>query len=67
MVESSYEYSGVPKGSTMNRLAVLIVEDSEDDAILIVRLLKNASYDVLYRRVENAQQMNTALCFRNRF
>jgi PAS domain S-box-containing protein/putative nucleotidyltransferase with HDIG domain len=42
-------------------LAVLIIEDSETDALLIVRLLKKAGYDVVFEQVENAAQMRTAL------
>jgi diguanylate cyclase (GGDEF)-like protein/PAS domain S-box-containing protein len=42
-------------------LAVLLVEDSEVDAQLIVRLLKKAGYAVGFERVENAEQMRSAL------
>lgn len=42
-------------------LAVLIVEDSESDTQLIVRLLKKAGYDVFAERVETAEQMRAAL------
>ena len=42
-------------------LAVLIVEDSESDAQLIVRLLKKADYEVVFERVETAKQMRSAL------
>ena len=42
-------------------LAVLIVEDSESDTQLIVRLLKNAGYDVIFERVATAEQMRSAL------
>ena len=42
-------------------LAVLIVEDSESDAQLIVRLLKKAGYEVVYEQVETAVQMRAAL------
>jgi PAS domain S-box-containing protein len=43
------------------RLSVLIVEDSESDAGLIVRQLQKASYDVSHERVETDDQMRTAL------
>ena len=43
------------------RLAILIVEDSESDAQLIVRLLKKSGYDFLFRVVETAAQMHAAL------
>ena len=42
-------------------LAVLIVEDSERDAQLIVYLLKKAGYGVVSERVETADQMRSAL------
>ncbi|MDO9300758.1 MAG: response regulator, partial [Anaerolineales bacterium] len=42
-------------------LAVLIVEDMESDAQLIVRLLKKAGYEVVYGQVETAEQMRAAL------
>jgi len=42
-------------------LAILIVEDSESDAELIVRRLQKAGYDVSYERVETADQMRAAL------
>jgi signal transduction histidine kinase/CheY-like chemotaxis protein len=48
-----------------NRLTVLIVEDSEDDAILIIRLLRKAGHDIQYRRIENEDQMKGALQAQN--
>jgi PAS domain S-box-containing protein len=42
-------------------LRVLIVEDSEDDALLLVRNLKRGGFDPVYEVVENAQDMRTAL------
>ena len=42
-------------------LAVLIVEDSESDAQLIVRLLKKAGYEITSGQVETAAQMRAAL------
>ena len=42
-------------------LAVLIVEDSESDAQLIVRLLKKAGYELVYEQVETGEQMRAAL------
>ncbi len=42
-------------------LAVLIVEDMESDAQLIVRLLKKAGYELAYEQVETAEQMRAAL------
>ena len=42
-------------------LRVLIVEDSESDAGLIVRRLQQAGYDLVHERVETAGEMRTAL------
>src|SRR5688572_6536703 len=42
-------------------LAVLIIEDLETDAQLIVRLLKKAGYDIAFEQVETAAQMRAAL------
>src|ERR1700682_3212347 len=42
-------------------LRVLIVEDSEDDATLLVRELERAGYDVSWERVETAGSMRSAL------
>ena len=42
-------------------LAVLIVEDLESDAQLLVRLLKKADYELVYEQVETAGQMRAAL------
>jgi len=42
-------------------LRVLLVEDSESDAALIVRHLTMADYDVRWERVETAGQMRAAL------
>ena len=42
-------------------LRLLIVEDSEDDVLLLVRQLKRGGYDVTFERIENAAAMNAAL------
>jgi len=42
-------------------LNVLIVEDSEEDADLIVLELKRGGFEPVFRRVENAEQMKLAL------
>src|SRR5260370_9332272 len=42
-------------------LRVLIVEDSENDVLLLVRELKRGGYDVTYQRVDNAPGLNTVL------
>jgi PAS domain S-box-containing protein len=45
-----------------NSLRVLIVEDSEDDALLIARELKRAGASVTFKRVETRASMLEALC-----
>jgi DNA-binding NtrC family response regulator len=42
-------------------LRVLIVEDSEFDAQVMVSLLRKGGYDVTFQRVESAEAMQTAL------
>ncbi len=42
-------------------LRVLIVEDSEDDAQLLVRELKQGGYEPVHERVDSAEAMNAAL------
>ena len=42
-------------------LRVLIVEDSEDDALLIIRELKKGGYNPVYKLVETAAAMKKAL------
>jgi PAS domain S-box-containing protein len=42
-------------------LRVLIVEDSEDDALLLLRELQRGGYDVEFERVETAMAMLSAL------
>jgi PAS domain S-box-containing protein/putative nucleotidyltransferase with HDIG domain len=43
------------------KISVLIVEDSEGDALLVIRQFKKAGYDIISKRVETAYQMQTAL------
>ncbi|HEY9710048.1 MAG TPA: response regulator, partial [Oculatellaceae cyanobacterium] len=46
----------------MNKpLRVLIVEDSEDDAELLVYELESGGYDLIYERVDTPAAMNAAL------
>jgi two-component system cell cycle sensor histidine kinase/response regulator CckA len=45
----------------MKPLRVLMVEDSEDDAELILRELRRGGFDVTHRRVETADAMREAL------
>ncbi len=42
-------------------LHVLMIEDSEDDALLMLRELKKGGYEPLYKRVETAETMSAAL------
>jgi PAS domain S-box-containing protein len=50
-----------PSGTERKRLRLLIVEDSEDDASLLVHELERGGYDVDHRRVETAAAMRAAL------
>lgn len=43
-------------------LRVLIVEDSEDDALLLLLELKRGGYEPVYLRVETREDMDAALC-----
>lgn len=43
------------------QLRVLIVEDSEDDAALLVRELRRAGYEPVFKRVETAKAMSAEL------
>ncbi len=45
----------------MRNLRVLIVEDSEDDAVLVLRTLRKGGYLIEHRCVASAQDMATAL------
>ncbi len=45
----------------MTPLCVLIVEDSADDAILVIHELRRAGYDVTSERVQTAAEMEAAL------
>ena len=42
-------------------LRVLVVEDSEDDAELLLRELRRSSYEVTFERVDTAKDMAAAL------
>src|SRR5690606_3648888 len=46
---------------TMNSMRVLIVEDSEDEALLLTHELKRAASDVCWKRVDNAEELRAAL------
>jgi PAS domain S-box-containing protein len=49
------------KTSKPQSLRVLMVEDSEDDVLLIIRELKKGGYNPVYERVETAATMKKAL------
>ena len=42
-------------------LNVLVVEDSEDDAVLLLHEIKKGDYDLTFVRVETAEEMRTCL------
>ncbi len=42
-------------------LKLLLVEDSETDAVLLVRSLSKSGYEILHERVDTAAAMQTAL------
>lgn len=42
-------------------IRVLIVEDSEDDAALVLRELRRGGYDLIYERVDTREAFNAAL------
>ncbi|HYA13477.1 MAG TPA: PAS domain S-box protein [Syntrophales bacterium] len=44
-----------------NPLSVLIVEDSENDALLVFRMLEKSGYDLTYERVDRPEAMRSAL------
>src|ERR671915_475607 len=46
-------------------LKVLLVEDSEDDALLLVRMLRRGGYDPTWERVETAAAMEATLLGRS--
>jgi len=45
----------------MRPLRVLVIEDSEDDALLLLRELRRGGYDVVHQRVDTAEAMRAAL------
>jgi CheY-like chemotaxis protein len=42
-------------------LRVLMIEDSEDDALLLARELRRAGYDLTHERVDTAAALEAAL------
>jgi len=45
----------------LRKLNVLIIEDSEDDVLLILRALRNGGFDPNYQHIENSNDIKTAL------
>ncbi len=45
----------------LTRLRILIVEDSEDDMLVMLEVLKSDGYQPIYKRVDTAADMKTAL------
>lgn len=44
-----------------SKIKILFIEDSEDDALLIVHQIKKAGYDLIFDRVDSADALKTAL------
>ena len=42
-------------------LRVLLIEDSENDALLLIRKLKHAGYEPVYKRVDTRNAMEKTL------
>jgi FixJ family two-component response regulator len=55
------ERAGAQKGNMAVSLRVLHIEDSEDDALLMLRELRGCGYDPYVRRVQSRDEMETAL------
>src|SRR5918997_3911574 len=50
-----------PGDAERTPLRVLLVEDSADDALLLLRELKRGGYEILHERVDTAESMRAAL------
>jgi PAS domain S-box-containing protein len=44
-----------------SKLRILILEDSEDDALLVLHQMKKGGYDIEYERIMTAEEMRAAL------
>ncbi|QIN82082.1 PAS domain S-box protein [Rubrobacter tropicus] len=53
--------SAEPRHNGSARLRTLIVEDSEDDALLLLRELRRGGYEPVHERVETPEEMREAL------
>lgn len=54
-------YPSVPAADRRAPLRVLLVEDSEDDALLLLRALRHGGYETSSRRVDTAADLDAAL------
>jgi len=45
----------------LKKLNVLIIEDSEDDVLLILRALRNGGFEAEYKHVESPAEVKRAL------
>jgi len=43
------------------QLRVLIVEDQDDDALMLLRMLRHAGYDLTFERIDTAKALEAAL------
>jgi PAS domain S-box-containing protein len=43
------------------KLRILVIEDSEDDALLVLHQVRSGGYDIDYERIETAAEMNDLL------
>ena len=57
----SRDMPAAESGGIRQPLRVLLVEDNEDDAALILRLLRRNGYEPDWRRVQTAEDLNAAL------
>ena len=49
------------KNQMKKKLKILMVEDSKDDALLVIRNIKKDGLDPTYERVETPEEMKAAL------
>ena len=42
-------------------IRILVVEDSEDDALLVLQQIRNGGYEIEYELVDTARKMKNAL------
>ena len=59
--DAPMSYESVPSSDRRTPLRVLLVEDSQDDALLLLRALRHGGYETSSRRVETATDLDAAL------